>query len=664
MSAIPFTEAADRVKYSLDIVDVVQRHVILKRSGRNFTGKCPFHNDKSPSMSVSREKGVFKCFACGVGGDALSFLMRIENKTYGEIIRDLAEEQGLEIAYEGKPGTEAPNRDTRQKILELNAMANRWFGQQLASGTAAPVRAYLEGRVLDTATFQRFQLGYAPAGWENLVVHLNQNADFIRSTPELLVTAGLANTRENAPGYYDRFRNRLIVPIHDEKGQVVAFGGRALSDEDKPKYLNSPETQVYKKSQVLYGMHLAKDSIRESRKAVIMEGYFDVIRAHMAGVTQAVGSCGTALTDQHLKLLTRFGAETVYLAFDSDEAGLKAALSAIQLIEPYMDSADLQVKVLIVPNGKDPDDYIRQEGGEAFKTLMVQAQHFLNFKFDMALRDLQLQSPEGRIQAANRITPLLAGLNRPTLRSEYIRQYSEKIGISEEALQLEIRRYEQAKNPHLQSNFNRMKIHGQKKAISKYPSTSLKRSQLALTDNVSQLLISLSSKQVAAEKDLLRILLYNPECFHIMYPYLQNQTAPIFQESTHSQIWEGLSDFGSKIDPLADGFMGTLVEKMNHLYLSEQPEAQHTFAELVLTAEPYGDSLDLGELKGSPLREKVTALAENRIVQLETWRKQRQLQQLCQNQPDEIERQYELRDRLLETQQLNNSERINNQQGS
>ncbi len=345
MSRLTFAEAAERVKGGLDIVDVIQRHVVLKKTGRSYTGKCPFHNDKSPSMNVSREKGIFKCFACGVGGDSLTFLMKIENKTFGELIRDLAQEQGIDIQYEGQQAeTVQIQRDARQKILALNESASQWFALQLQTAAAQEVRQYLSKRYTDTQqcqqAIQAFHLGYALPGWENLTPYLKSQFDFVQANPDLLNTAGLASTRDHGQGQYDRFRHRLIIPIHDEKGQVVAFGGRALSDEDKPKYLNSPETLLYKKSQILYGFHQAKDSIRQSRSAIIMEGYFDVITAHLHGITEAVGSCGTAMTDSHLKLLTRFGAQTVYLAFDSDEAGLKAALSAIQLIEPYAESGD------------------------------------------------------------------------------------------------------------------------------------------------------------------------------------------------------------------------------------------------------------------------------------------------------------------------------------
>lgn len=670
---ITFAEAAERVKGALDIVDVIQRHVILKKTGRSYTGKCPFHNDKSPSMNVSREKGIFKCFSCGVGGDSLTFLMKIENKTFGEIIRDLAQEQGLEIQYEGQQAEVAQvQRDTRQKIVDLNEAASHWFAQQLQEPSAQPVLDYLSHRYTNPTdcqqSIQHFQLGYAPAGWENLTPYLKSKFDFAQANPDLLNTAGLANTRDHGQGQYDRFRHRLIIPIQDEKGQVVAFGGRALSDEDKPKYLNSPETVLYKKSHVLYGFHQAKESIRQSRSAVIMEGYFDVISAHLGGITEAVGSCGTAMTDSHLKLLTRFGAETVYLAFDSDEAGLKAALSAIQLIEPYMDSSELQVKVLIVPDGKDPDDFIRQHGGDAFRTLIQEARPFVAFKFDMAIRGVDASSPEGRIQAANKLTPMLASIRDSNTRIEYTKVYAQRIGLDEHALDIELKRYTQARLSPQYSNFNQVTKSKAKQAISKQGSSSLKGSKPILTENITELRSKLSAgqipaektylnpnRQLEAEKNLLKLALYSTESFSIMMSLFYSHAPFAFDDPIHQEILVGLQNAGheqtqEKTDPSVYGLPGTLIEKMNHLYF-DKPNILHTFAELALTAESFCESLGLGEIKGSLFNERVTKLAEEQFTLLANCQRTKQLQTLkadmLRNESNQVELTYQFQDRLL-----------------
>lgn len=666
MSQVSFADAADRIKAGLDIVDVIQRHVILKKSGRNYMGKCPFHNDKNPSMNVSREKGIFKCFSCGVGGDTLTFIMKIENKTYGEVIRELAQDQGIDIAYDGPQAeTIQVQRDAKQKILDLNEAATQWFMARLQEPTAQPVLQYLTSRYPDKALLhtakQRFQLGYAPPGWENLTPYLKNKFDFVQANPDLLTTAGLSNNRDHGQGHYDRFRHRLIIPIVDDKGHMVAFGGRALinenGEEDKPKYLNSPETVVYKKSQVLYGLYQAKDSIRQNKAAIVMEGYFDVISAHLGGITEAVGSCGTAMTDSHLKLLTRYGAETVYLAFDSDEAGVKAALSAINLIEPYLANSDLQLKVLIVPDGKDPDEFIRQHGGDSFRTLMDQARHFLMFKFDMALQGLPIHTPEGRIQASNRITPLLAGIQRPTTRSEYLKIYAERIGISEEALLLEVKRHEQSRNPVYGKFGGGFQNSGTKKAISRSGSTSLRRQEPLLTDNIPELRSQLTSRHLAAEKNLLKLTLYNPESFSLMMSVLATKPSFTFDDPCHQEILEALRSLSQteplqNTDPSVNGFLGTLIEKMNHLYF-DKPDVIHSFAELALTSESFCDSLDLGELQGISFKEKVSTLAEQQITLLERCRTLQHLQSLkhhaSQNEGEQVELTYQFQDRFAET---------------
>lgn len=666
MSAISFADASERIKASLDIVDVIQRHVILKKSGRNYMGKCPFHNDKNPSMNVSREKGIFKCFSCGVGGDTLTFIMKIENKTYGEVIRELAQDQGIDIAYDGPQAeTIQVQRDAKQKILDLNEAATQWFMARLQEPGAQPVLQYLTSRYPDEAllqsAMQRFQLGYAPPGWENLTPFLKAKFDFVQANPDLLTTAGLSNNRDHGQGHYDRFRHRLIIPIVDDKGHMVAFGGRALrneqGEEDKPKYLNSPETVVYKKSQVLYGLNQAKDSIRQNKAAVVMEGYFDVISAHLGGITEAVGSCGTAMTDSHLKLLTRYGVETVYLAFDSDEAGVKAALSAINLIEPYLANSDLHLKVLIVPDGKDPDEFIRQHGGDAFRTLMDQARQFLMFKFDMALHGLPIHTSEGRIQASNRLTPLLAGIQRPTTRSEYLKLYAERIGISEEALLLEVKRHEQSRNPAYGKFGGGFQNSGNKKAISRSGSTSLRRQEPLLTDNIPELRSQLTSRHLAAEKNLLKLTLYNPESFSLMMSVLATKPSFTFDDACHQEILAAFRSLSQteplqNTDPSANGFLGTLIEKMNHLYF-DKPDVIHTFAELALTSESFCDSLDLGELQGISLKEKVSTLAEQQITLLERCRTLQHLQTLkhhaSQNEGEQVELTYQFQDRFAET---------------
>lgn len=654
MTTMRFPEAAEAVKNTLDIVEVVQRHVPLKRTGRNFSGLCPFHRDKNPSMSVHREKGIFKCFSCGEGGDALAFLMKLENKTYGELIRELAEEQGIQIVDDGQsPEVAAQKRDIKQKILELNDRSCRWFEAQIQTPEAESVRVYLANRQMPPELIQRFHLGFAPPGWENLAQHLRATMDVVRAEPNILEEAGLVTSKEGRQSVYDRFRNRLIVPIHDEKGQVVAFGGRALSDEDKPKYLNSPETPVYIKNRTLYGLHLAAPQIRQTRTAVVMEGYFDVMAAHTNGITQTVGSCGTALTEGHLKLLVRFGAETVYLAFDSDEAGQNAALSAIQLIEPYLKAGSLQVRVLLIPEGKDPDDFFRQHPGpEAFSRLLDEALHYLDFKFQRALSGENLDTSEGRVNAANRITPLLASIDQPVMRSEYMRKYAERLKLSEEALILEVKRYEQVRNSssgigrstYLQKNFT-------KKAISNHGRTSLQRNQLTLPDRMSELRSPLQPRHIVAAQNLLRLLLLNDETCLMMLPTLDNLTLP---DPRHQSILADLRDFAAEgpsgpVGMEETRIIGTFIRNLNHKY-REQPDLQHILADLILTAEELSEQLGLETHSPAQRREQLARFAaeQRHIIDTDRQRQQARQQQAGENltETDEIELQYRLNLRL------------------
>jgi DNA primase len=657
-----FTDAANVVKASLDILDVVSRHVVLKKAGRNHLGLCPFHPEKTPSFNVNREKNLFKCFGCGESGDAL---------TYGEVIRELAQDQGIQILSERQnPEEAAKQQDSRQSILSLNQTSQTWFQQQLASSAGEAVRQYLTRRNIDDALIQSFGLGFAPPGWENLTGYLMHQSDAVRANPSLLDEAGLANKRPEGGTYYDRFRNRLIIPIHDEKGQVVAFGGRALSDEDKPKYLNSPETTVYVKSRVLYGMHQAKEAIRQSKYAVVMEGYFDVISAHWAGIPQAVGSCGTALTDSHLKLLTRFGAETVYLAFDSDEAGLKAAMSAIELIEPYLSSSGLSLKIVVVPNGKDPDEFVRQAGArahEAFTQLLSEAQSFLDFKFHYALRGLSLHNQEDRLTAVTRITPLLARIGQPVLRSEMLKRYADRLGVSEEALALEVKRYERSFSP-VKKEFPSFPNNFSKKdAISKSSRRSYKGTQKAavprFTENISELRKPLAPKHIAAETTLLRLFFLNTESYRTMQPLASTLS---FTHPLHQQLLTLIQQLGQPQFTLEE-----MIQTL-HNYLREQDEPQkesiHALQRLVgevaLTADQLASQLRVEDVPPAQLAATLSKQVAHYTQVIQTHQQQealktlaskaRQIEQSQSSAASEesselsmLELQYEIREKLL-----------------
>jgi DNA primase len=661
MSQVSFTEAAEMVKANLDIVALVQRHVPLKKQGRAYRGLCPFHPDKSPSMDVNREKGVFICRACGVGGGALNFVMQLENKTYSEVIFELAEEQGITILQQGyNPEHAAQQQETKKRIATLNQQAMQWFYQRLQQEDAKIALHYLQGRYPDPETCQKgieqFKLGYAPAGWEHLTLALKQENSFLQASPDLLVSAGLSSKREHATGYYDRFRNRLIIPILDERGQVVAFGGRVLDSEDNPKYLNSPETVLYKKSNLLYGAFQARETIKETGTALVMEGYFDVMSAHLAGITQAVGSCGTALTPAHVKLLARLGATTVILSFDADEAGINAASSAINNTESVLQSSGIQMKVFLLPQGKDPDEFITGHGGKAFEDLVAQhALPYREFQLSRAIVGIDTTTPEGRIAAADRLTPILGKIGQPTVLSEYTRLFATRINISEEALTLEVRRYKNSQKTLFQPLPQTAKQTRQKQAIYDSALLSLKRNQYSSLPEGTQVAHQKTveirkerpawlSRQLVAEENILKLILFNLESFSIMMDLVEQPVLALFQSGIYRQILADLLDLGTELKN-TDTSLENIVKIMNTGY-AEKKELLHPFAALLVEADNFGESIGLAPLTGTALQSKLHGFSDSQVKLMTLSKKWTELGTIYQENThtpeEEIEKSYRL----------------------
>jgi DNA primase len=685
---LSFTDAATQVTQGLDIVTVVSQTVRLKKTGRHYSGLCPFHDEKSPSFNVNREKGFFKCFGCGVGGDAITFLMKRDNITYGTLIRELAEAQGLTIMADGghNPDQIQQKRDLAEQLLLLNQGAQAYFLKALASQAGQSVRTYLANRECPPAIQQAFGLGFAPPGWDNLLLHLHPvlaslatiNTTEVGNNPvppnqplQRLLEAGLAVARNHddpAQGAYDRFRNRLMIPIEDDKGRLVGFGGRALSDEDKPKYLNSPETPLFVKNRVLYGLSQAKESIRSSKTAVVMEGYFDVISAHTAGITQAVASCGTALTEGHLKLLTRYGAETVYLGFDADKAGQAATLSAISLIESSATHLDLRVKVIQIPNGKDPDDFIRSvgyaTGGEAFRGLMAIAPSFLTFKLDKTLEGVRqhypdAHSPEFRVEASSALALILGKISHPVLQEELTRDYAKQINVSIEAMTQEVRRH----SPQLamgsvvpfqksvQKRWSDKTL--PKKAIVDVPRSSFKQQENGHhSDFLQGGPQGLTPRRHMAEAALFTLLLLTDDTPRLMLPFVQDtpNLTPVFLSPVLSGLLQGVKSIVADcLGPSISGFVGRLTTWINHL--SQHPlddtivvtDAMKShwlavLAERVFAAEQELETHRLGAETGAILAAKCHALAKQYIKVIEQEQRHSQLQAMA-NQVNTLEHQ-------------------------
>ena len=386
----------EQLKSSIDIVKVVGEYVRLRRVGATgrYLGLCPFHQEKSPSFNVNQGRQFFKCFGCGVGGDALKFVMDIEGMTFPEALKYLAERNGIPMPKR----TEYADADSKLRgaLHDIHAIATKLYQSALASPQGADARAYLTKRGLTQELIETFELGYSDPAGQALMRRLSQES----FTPEQIEASGLVRRRNESAGHYDTFRGRLMFPIHNESGKVIAFGGRALGADDQPKYLNSPETPIYKKTATLYNLHRARDGMRKSNRAVLVEGYMDVIGVYAAGVGEVVASCGTALTNPQVRALHRH-ADTVIVNFDPDAAGANAAERAIQIL---LDES-LHVKVLALDGGLDPDEYVKQNGAEAYRAKLDAAPGYFHWLADRARARFDMRSSDGRMDAFKFLLP-------------------------------------------------------------------------------------------------------------------------------------------------------------------------------------------------------------------------------------------------------------------
>ena len=453
-----FDELVSLIKDRLDIVDVVSQYVVLKKSGANYWGLCPFHNDTKPSMSVSPSKGIYKCFSCGVGGDALNFLVRIQNREYKDVIFELAEQFGIELPK--KFNTSNESKTQKSEMAKACAKAAKFYHMQLRSASDAnKAMTALRKRDISDEIIDKFTLGWAADKYDLLYKELSK--DF---KDDILEGAGLI-LKSNKGGWIDRFRNRIIIPIRNENGDFVAFGARAVDEGQNPKYLNSSDSMIYNKSKILFGLDTAKEHIKEEDAVVIMEGYFDVISAQAHGVGNAVASCGTALTSDHVKLLTRYTkSRRIYLSFDTDSAGInatkrgseviKSTLSAIgnikQFDESHVSSAvddkySCEIRVVSPPYGKDPDEFIRSMGGDTFKEYIKEAPLLIDFLLDNILREKNnAKTPQDKAALVSEVIEVLQDVNNKIIQSEYVKMVSTALEVNENALLKELNKYSNA----------------------------------------------------------------------------------------------------------------------------------------------------------------------------------------------------------------------------
>lgn len=448
-----YNEVIDEIRSRLDILDVVQSRVVLKKKGANYWGCCPFHNEKTPSFCVNVQKGIFKCFGCGEGGDAISFLMKINNQSFADVIKDLALQFGIELP--SSSGNSKQYTEEKQQIKDLLQKTCDFYHSNLLSLPEASVALdYLLKRGITKEIIQEYKIGYSPKGYTDLQKYFK--ADF---TPTLLEKAGLVVKTEKGD-IVDRFRHRIMIPIRDESDSVIAFGARAIEANQNPKYLNSPDTLLYNKSRILYGINVAKDKMIEEDYVVIMEGYFDVISAQAAGLKNAVASCGTALTVDHVRLIAKYSkSRKIYLAFDTDAAGLKATQRSTDVIkeafaglgnlkifdQAYSSLSDdkytCEIRVIAPFDSKDPDEYIREYGIEQYKKYIKKAPLLLDFELEQVLKDYRHDfSPTDKLALIKKIMPLIEEIPNNIVQNEYIRLVSDRINVDEKALIREINR--------------------------------------------------------------------------------------------------------------------------------------------------------------------------------------------------------------------------------
>ena len=416
-------EIINDVRQSNDIVDVISQYVHLKRSGRNFFGLCPFHNEKSPSFSVSPDKQIFHCFGCGVGGNVITFVSKIEGLNFIETVQMLAERANIQLPTLENSG-DAQKEILKDKVYKVNEFTAEYYHQNLYKPQAKMAQEYVKKRQLSNETLKSFRIGFS-GKFDELYKELKKQGFEEKEISE----SGLVNKNDRGQ-YIDRYRNRLMFPICDVRGRVIAFGGRVL-DDSKPKYINSPENVVYSKGRHLFGLNVAKKG--DTKKLLIVEGYMDVISLHQRGITNVVAPLGTALTEQQGWLL-RKNAEQIILSFDSDEAGLQAKLRALEILQ----NMGCDLRVLQMDGAKDPDEYILKYGNARFQALVEKALSVIEFKVKILKKDLNLENTNDKIKFLNEIAKLISKVDNTIEREVYIEKIAKEYDISKEAIYAEV----------------------------------------------------------------------------------------------------------------------------------------------------------------------------------------------------------------------------------
>jgi DNA primase len=576
----------DEVRAAADIVKVVGDYLKLRKAGTNYKGLCPFHQEKTPSFNVHPAKQIFHCFGCGVGGDVFKFVMMIDNLTFPEALRRLAEKVGVTLSDTFGDATYDANARVRTALYKMHEAAAKFFAGQL-SGTAEGrlARAYLEDRGLTDEEVGRFRLGYAPADGQALTRQLT-GAGY---ESELLEKSGLVVRDAERDRHYDRFRRRIIFPIANDSGKVVAFAGRALGDE-QPKYLNSPETPIYTKGRVLYHLDRAAPAIRKLDYTILVEGYMDCIAVASSGIENVAACCGTSLTEGQIRLLARYSRRVV-VNYDPDSAGVAATERSLALLL----EEGFEAKVLALPAGLDPDSFVRKQGAGVYRELLAGAPSYIDYLTDRALATHNINTPEGKVGAANAVMPYLARVPNPMLRAELANRLAERLRLDERLLREELRR-----------------------------AAGAARSEMRIQPE------SAASKAMPAEKELLRAFLENQGLADGLLPQIVEQglleglvTEPIFKRFLE------LRHQGENAEPAA------LEEPLN-------AEARRALYESLFWAvePPDRGRIDrhLRSLRARRARRQLDKLrgAIQEAIQSNDWVKARQLEQTKPNLENEL----------------------------
>ncbi|CCQ53609.1 DNA primase [Crocosphaera watsonii] len=521
-------DTIEEVKEKIDIYDIVSDYVVLKKRGQNYVGLCPFHQEKTPSFTVNQSKQMYYCFGCGAAGNGIKFLMEIGQQSFSQVVLELANRYQVPLkTLEPEKRQEVQKElSLKEQLYEIVAVTSNFFEHALRETLGENALNYLiEKRKLQPETIQKFNLGYAPSGWETLYRYLVEQK---RYPIALVEEAGLIKPRKKGNGYYDTFRDRLMIPIKDIQGRVIAFGGRSLTD-DEPKYLNSPETPLFNKGKTLFALDQAKSSIRSFDKVIVVEGYFDAIALHSAGITNTVASLGTAFSESQLKQLLRYSdSKGVIFNFDADQAGIKATERAIKEIESLIYSGQVNLKILNIPDGKDADEFINSHdnGSEQYQELIEKAPLWLNWKIEQILMEKNLKQADNFEQVAQGMVKLLNQLSDSNQRSYYI-SYCAEILAQGDARLLTL----YLKN--LQTQLS--------KPLTKLSQKNTTKTFIKLENTAENNLLK------EAETILLKIYIHYPEHRQEIFDKLEDKNL-IFSLSEHRIIWQKLLDIDDEYD--------------------------------------------------------------------------------------------------------------------